>query len=366
MDTIMNTFKPDYAIHPGEYLAEVLESREIKKNDFARRAGISTKAVSQIINGKALYSSELALVFERVLGVDARLWMNLASAWQLFQVEHKEARKLANEETRVWLKRFPIADLRKLGIVSNTRKPQEIAESILRFFNVSSPESCSEWIENRAVSFRKSAAFEESTEATAMWLQLAERNAATKELPPFSREQFRECLVVLRACTLLEVNEALNRIPAECAKAGVAVVFIPKLEGIRLSGASWRLANDRPVIALSLRYHTNDHLWFTFFHESAHVLLHGKKSIFLDSKEAGESAEEKEADAFARNQLISQALWNRFVAAGKFYEADIRSFAGEARVHPAIVVGRLQHEKRIEQGWHNGLKKSVPTVISDI
>lgn len=355
----MNTFKPDYVIHPGEYLAEVLESRDIKKNDFARRAGISPKAVSQIINGKSLYSSELALTFERVLDVDARLWMNLASNWQLFQAERKESETLANESTRSWLKLFPVADLRKMGIVPDTRKPREIAEAILRFFNVSSPESCSDWIENRAVSFRKSVAFEESKEATAIWLQLAERNAVDLELPPYNREAFRKGLDLLRTCTLLNPQVVLERMKDECAKAGVAVVCIPKLKGTRLSGASWWLGNDRPIIALSLRYHTNDHLWFTFFHEAAHVLLHGKKAIFLDSQEAGVSAEEKEADLFARNQLIPLAQWNRFVARKAFFKNDILIFASEVKVHPAIVVGRLQHEKKIEQSWHNDLKESV-------
>ncbi len=355
----MNAFKPDYAMHPGEYLAEVLESREIKKNDFARRAGISPKAVSQIINGKALYSSELALVFERVLDVDARLWMNLASNWQLFQAQRKEEKVLANEATRAWLKRFPVSDLRKMGIVPDTRKAQEVAAAILRFFNVSSPESCSDWIENRAVSFRKSAAFSESTEATAMWLQLAERSAVDLDIPPYNREAFRECLDLLRTCTLLKPQEVLDRIKEECAKVGVAIVCIPKLEGTRLSGASWWLGNDRPIIALSLRYHTNDHLWFTFFHEAAHILLHGKKAIFLDSREAGVSAEEKEADSFARNQLIPLVSWNRFVAKKTFFKNDILIFANEVKVHPAIVVGRLQHEKLIEQSWHNDFKESV-------
>ena len=355
----MNTFKPDYAIHPGEYLAEILESREIKKNDFARRAGISPKAVSQIINGKALYSSELALVFERVLGVDARLWMNLENNWQLFHAERKEAAKLANEETRAWLERFPIADLRKMGIVSNTRKPQEIAKAILRFFNVSSPNSCSEWIAQRAVAFRKSSAFPESLEATSMWLQIAEREASAQNLPGYQRDKFKAAHDLLRSLTLLPINQGISRLKAACAELGIALVIIPKLEGIRLSGASWWYGNDRPVIALSLRYRSNDHFWFTFFHESAHLLLHGKKGIFLDGKDNSEAPEEREADAFAGDLLIPPKSWVLFVKANSFYEPAIKAFAKSLGIHPAIVVGRLQHEKLIEKSWHNGLKESI-------
>lgn len=360
----MNTYKPNYATHPGEHLAEILEAREIKKSDFAKRAGITAKAVSQIINGKALYSTELALDFERVLGVDARLWMNLANNWQLFQAERKEEEKLANETTRAWLKRFPVADLRKLGIVSKGRKPQEIAEAILRFFNVSSPEAFADWMSARAVAFRKSAAYTESLEATSLWLQLAEREAITLETRTYDRERFREILDEVRALTVEDSQQIIPAMRAACSSAGVALVIIPKLEGTRLSGASWWFGNDRPLIALSLRYRTNDHFWFTFYHEAAHILLHGKKGIFLDSPEAFDAPDETEADTFARNLLIPQSHWNRFIATGNFYEASIRTFAQAEGIHPAIVVGRLQHENLIQKSWHNNLKENIAPKVN--
>lgn len=355
----MNTFKPNYATHPGEHLAEILEAREIKKNDFAKRTGITAKAVSQIINGKALYSTELALDFERVLGVDARLWMNLANNWQLFQAERKEEEKLANEATRAWLEKFPVADLRKLGIVSKSRKPQDIAEAILRFFNVSSPEACTAWMSTRAVAFRKSAAYTESLEATSLWLQLAERAAISLETQAYDRERFRKVLEEVRALTVRDSKQIIPALRSACSSAGVALVIVPKLDGTRLSGASWWYGNDRPLIALSLRYRTNDHFWFTFYHEAAHILLHGKKGIFLDSPDAFDAPDEIEADTFARNQLIPQSHWNRFIAIGNFYEASIRAFAQAEGIHPAIVVGRLQHENLIEKSLHNSLKETI-------
>ncbi len=42
----MYAFKPDYSIHPGEYLEDVLSAREIKKNDLSLRLGISVKHLS--------------------------------------------------------------------------------------------------------------------------------------------------------------------------------------------------------------------------------------------------------------------------------------------------------------------------------
>ena len=41
------------------------------------------------------------------------------------------------------------------------------------------------------------------------------------------------------------------------------------------------------MIQLSARHKSDDHLWFSFFHEAAHVLLHSKKSVFVDELNGG-------------------------------------------------------------------------------
>ena len=62
-------YRPDYAVHPGDYLEEVLASRGIGKKEFADRCGLSAKTVSQIVNGKVTFSPDVALQFEKVLGL---------------------------------------------------------------------------------------------------------------------------------------------------------------------------------------------------------------------------------------------------------------------------------------------------------
>lgn len=91
MATRKNEYNPDYAVHPGEYLEEVLESREIKKREFAERMGLSVKAISQILNGKSLYSPEVSLVFEKTLGIKAEIWLNLAETWEDYNLKKSVA-----------------------------------------------------------------------------------------------------------------------------------------------------------------------------------------------------------------------------------------------------------------------------------
>ena len=68
------------------------------------------------------------------------------------------------------------------------------------------------------------------------------------------------------------------------------------------------------MLLLSLRYSTNDHLWFTFFHEAAHLLLHGKKLQFVEGLDELDEEAEAEADRFACDWLISPADARRLEA----------------------------------------------------
>jgi len=360
MTDITNRYTPDYVVHPGEYLEEVLESRDIKKRDFAERAGLSVKAVSQIINGKSLFSPDVALVFEKTLDIHAGIWMNMAEAYQLFQARKKELERLGNEHTREWVRKFPVADLKRLGIIPDTRKIEIVADSLLRFLGVSDPITWEKYHRQQVVLYRKSVQFKQDEEATAVWLHLAERKAEEIDTGPFNKDTFRGVLEKIRGLTVLPLEESFRKMQALCASAGVALVDVPELKTTHISGVSRWLTQNKAMIALSLRYKSNDHLWFTFYHEAAHILLHGKKAIYIDTEKensVGEE-EEQEADRYAGNILIPPAEYRAFVKEGKFFRTQIMAFARKIGIHPGIVVGRLQHDGHIEHSWHNNLKKS--------
>ena len=356
MAEMADRYKPDYAIHPGEYLEEILESREIKKRDFAERIGLSVKAVSQIINGKSLYSPEVALMLEKTLEVDAKIWMDLADRFQLAEAKDRERERLETEKAKEWVRGFPTAELKRMGILLNTRASEILADGILRFFNVSSPEVWDDYIGKKAVAYRKCCVFKESREATAVWLRLAEREAEKIDTGKFDRESFKEQLQSIRGLTRENHQEFYPEMVERCRKTGVALVLVPELKDTHLSGAACWISQYKAMIAVSLRYKTNDHFWFTFFHEAAHILFHGKKNIYLDVKKEGGSSEEEEADRFSRELLIPEKEYRAFIESGLFPPESIEKFASEIRIHPGIVVGRLQHDGLIDFSRCNHLK----------
>ncbi len=107
------------------------------------------------------------------------------------------------------------------------------------------------------------------------------------------------------------------------------------------------------MIALSLRYKTDDQLWFTFFHEAGHLKLHSKKLLFIDGTgDENQDMQEQEADQFASGFLIHSGIFTRFIHKKNFTADSIRAFAKELGINPGIIVGRLQHEAvlRLEYG----------------
>ncbi|MCK5491737.1 MAG: ImmA/IrrE family metallo-endopeptidase, partial [Candidatus Omnitrophica bacterium] len=203
----------------------------------------------------------------------------------------------------------------------------------------------------------KSSVYKESNESTAAWLRIAELRADQIDTIPFDDGEFKNCLNEIRDLSNkpAAVFEPIMR--KKCSQAGVALVFVPELERTHLCGVTQWLTQKKAMIALSLRYKMNDHFWFTFFHEAAHILLHGKKEIFLDLKDSDGANKESQANAFAANHLIPEKEYKFFITSHKnIFKNDIIIFSKNIGVHPGIVVGRLQHDKYIKHQWHNDLK----------
>ena len=83
------------AIHPGEFLAEILEELEISQAQFARAIDVSPMRVSHIINHSRPVTAELALRFGRAFGQTPQYWLNLQAAYDLKQAEAAMGDRLA-------------------------------------------------------------------------------------------------------------------------------------------------------------------------------------------------------------------------------------------------------------------------------
>jgi HTH-type transcriptional regulator / antitoxin HigA len=107
---------------------------------------------------------------------------------------------------------------------------------------------------------------------------------------------------------------------------------------------------------MSLRYVTDDQFWLTFFHEAGHLMLHGKRDLFLEGS-ASLQAKEDEADRFAFDVLLPEEKLARIAADGPPAREDIRRLAVSLDLAPGVLVGLLQHRGILPHSQYNDFKR---------
>jgi len=363
------TYQPDYAVSPGETLAEVLDERGMSQAELARRTGISTKHINLILKGSAPISPETALKLERVLNVPARVWNALEANYRGHLSRLEESRQLRQDIG--WASTALVKELVRRGCISQFADRVEQLREVLRFFGVASVTAWNTiWDQSAATAAYRKAKLEGDPVALAAWMRIGELRAADVTAEPFDREKFRQVLKEVRRLTRETDPEVwCPRLAQLCLSAGVVVVIEPELPKARVNGIARWITPTTALIQLSLRYLRDDIFWFTFFHEAAHLLLHGKRTgpkdvpqTFIDMKpdlpmfiHTGKSAgqREDEANAFAADILVPPETAARMPFITSL--DDVRVLASEVGVSPGIIVGRLHHERIKPHNWGTAL-----------
>lgn len=351
---IENQFEPNYAIPPGEFLEEELENRGMSQADLAERTGLAKKTINEIIKAKASITPDSALKFERVFRLPANYWLNLEVLYQESLARIAERERFA--EDVAWLKKIPVRKMINFGWIQEHKDKSAQLNEILSFFGVATVKQWSVVWSRLQVAYRKSQTFKAHGEAISAWLRQGEIEAQEIECQDFNATTFKEALIEIRGLTREpDPNIFVTRLTDLCAQGGVAVIFVTELPKTHVSGATRWLTKDKALIQLSLRHKSDDHLWFTFFHEAGHILKHGKKELFLEGN-GMDDEKEKEANDFASNLLIPVKEFNAFVEKGRFTKLSITHFAQELGIAPGVVVGQLQHHEWLPYTHCNDLK----------
>lgn len=345
---------------PGDTIQEHLDYIGMSQAELAERMGRPKEKINDIIKGREPITTETAFRLEKVLGIPASFWLNREKTYrtELYQLRQQEELK----KKRDWLRKFPVNEMRKLGWLPNTNEVHVLVDSILRFFGIASPQ---EWEriymdDEVSVSFRVSLSHTKSPHAISVWLRKGELQAQEMDIDNFDKNKFKDTLVEIKKLAFLMPENYTDQLQNICAKCGVAVVFTPNLPKAPISGATrWYLG--KPIIQLSGRYKTDDHFWFTFFHEAAHIILHGKKNIFLENVTGAETDKKKEdeADAFAAKILLPDNEWQQIISVKKLDEEMIMKFAKKFKTPAGVIVGRLQHSHFVPFSFGNKLRQKI-------
>lgn len=355
--TTSQTFSPDWVSPPGETIVEILHERGLNKTEFIDRIGLEKQECNDLLAGRASITLTLARSLSDTLGASVEFWMAR-------DLQYRESIERFQSEHRDWLDRLPFNDMLELGWISSPTNDSEKAAECLRFFNVSSVPEWREVYGQEAISaaFRTSDAFEANSEAVAAWLRQGERVAAEEQCENWDRAKFEKSLSEIRNLTQTkQPSRFLPELRSICAACGVAIAIVRTPEGCHASGAARFLSDDKAVVILSFRHLSDDHFWFTFFHEAAHLIKHTDLDPFIDDDQSlypNSSVHEieREANHFAELTLIPPEHRATFKDLPANHRKVVR-FAIQIGISPGIVVGQMQHHGIIPFNYLNRLKR---------
>ena len=84
---IANNLKPFQPTHPGEVLKDELEFRGISQRGLSKELGVSYSALNEVLNGKRALNTELAMMLEAALGVDAAPLLAMQNEYNMMRAE---------------------------------------------------------------------------------------------------------------------------------------------------------------------------------------------------------------------------------------------------------------------------------------
>lgn len=345
------TYKPDYAVHPGETLREKLEELKMSPKEFAVRTGKPVKTVSKILNGKSSITSEMSVLFEKVLKIPASFWIKKQSNYNEFVAREKHKQEI--QQALEWAKLFPYPQMAKIGLVNATRKIEEKAEELLHYFNVSKPSAWKNIYMNQQtpVFFRISLKHTKNPYALSALFRMGEIKANSIDAPDFNKVVLKSILPELKNIMANKPNNYLQQIQEKCLLAGVKVIYTHNLPKTVIHGTV-RWINDKPVLQMTDRLKRYDIFWFSLFHEIGHILLHGnKKNIFLEDINNSENKDhkEQEADEFAAQQLLNDNEYEEIINtinSGADIMETIRHYANIFSTHKDIIIGRILYRNK--------------------
>lgn len=355
-------FLPMWASPPGETIRDVLHERSIGATEFAGMIDVTPAALDALLHGSAPISIDVARRLSKAVGGTPQFWVTR-------DCQYRD--DLERVEVSRWMDQLPSDEMEGFGWIQPSLDWAGRASACLQFFGVEDVSSWKETYEGiQPTWFRTSASATASPGAVLAWLRQSEHQAIAQEVALWDPEAFRESLSeVRRLSRRRDPRIFLPLLTDLCAANGVALVVLRSPKNCPVSGVARFIASDKASIALSARYRSNDHLWFTFFHEAGHLLLHSPAEVYVDELgidgEGSLSREEREANEFASEFLLPKDLY-KDLPNRRLYSRDVVSLARKARIAPGVVVGQLQHAGILGHSNLNGLKRRYKWVGTNL
>ena len=348
---------------------EELEARNWQQVDLAYILGISPPQLSPLLNGKASVTPDMAAALGDAFDMPADFFANLQKMYDL----HKAKPVDPGVRTRAsWVSYFPVRDMIKRGWIEDT-EPGLLDLQMMRFFGKNRIEDIP-FVgggEIAAHAAKKSSNYDSITPPQFAWLHRVMKIAETIRAPLYSEDNLRKNLPKIRA-HLLDKDDLIH-IPQILLTAGVRFVLVEALPASKIDGVCvW--IDGQPAIGMTTRLDRLDNFAFVLRHEIEHVLRgDGRDVSFTPVDEIGTDfdstdgpEEEVAANTAAAEFCVPKQQLSSFIARKSPFisEQDVLAFAARMEIHPAIVVGQVQHKTK-KYNWLRKYQSGIRQFLFD-
>jgi HTH-type transcriptional regulator / antitoxin HigA len=351
-------------VHPGKIILQMMKEKGWNQDELATITGYSRVTINELVTGKnGITKPEMAIALAAAFGNRPMDWLKWDAAYRLSLATQDV---LPIQTTARLYEVAPIRDMQKRGWIRETKKVQELESDLKYFFSVSSLDDPIEF----QVSWRRAGSLKGVNPSDRAWCFRARKLASALMLPPFDAAKVPLLEASLRELAIFH-KEARN-VPVTLERFGVRFVVVEPLPGSKIDGAAFWLDEFSPVIAISARIDRIDNFWFTLMHEFAHVK--NGDALSVDSELLAENAEklveeecELRANQYAAETLIPEGEIKSFArrVAPLYSKARIVQLAHRLKIHPGIIVGRLQHLGEIGYTTHRDFLLKIRELVTE-
>ena len=339
----MNGLSLDLIIHPGETIKELLEENGMTQEELSIRTGYSAKHISEVISGKKNISSKFANSLEYVFEIPTEFWINLQGNYDKEILELEKINNIETEEFEILNELKDVVKYCESNKIIETGMNKSLTLLNMRkFLKVNNLLSIPN-LPLQQVSFRGSKKIKVNINVLYAWKRICEYLTEKINVKnEFNKQLLKEKCLEIKKTMFLEANDMileLKRIFLEC---GIVFDVVHNFVGAPVQGYIQK-RKDKVLLCMTIRQSFSDIFWFTLFHEIGHLINDDFSDQYIDYYFI-ESEVEKRADNFARDELINNTEYKKFVENGKYDITTIKEFAKNQCVKPGIVIGRIQRE----------------------
>ena len=251
-------FNNQLFFHPGYYIREIIDDRNMTQKEFAHRLEVTEKNLSDLINGKALVSNRIASRLSNMLGTSVEVWLNLQKDYDSAVLELEREKEMKQE-----LEYFNDIDhdyFLKLGVVGENSDKIELLKAYYNYFAVSSLGVMTTDVMNMHYNsnYIKD---KQSIFAANIWIQTVLNFGEQTVTGPYNQRKLKQSITEARK--LIGTDPALTFpvLQERLTAVGVALIPLSYLKWSNVNGVVRWISKEKAVVGIVDRHIDLDKFW---------------------------------------------------------------------------------------------------------